>query len=90
MDQECPGICSVVGGSHITTYDGKTFSFNGNCDYILTKGTETSDADGCCKTCEHSNCVRLRNTTQIHVKGCTSIGPIEVTFCSGHCDSQSM
>ncbi|KTG38571.1 hypothetical protein cypCar_00040556 [Cyprinus carpio] len=34
---ECPGICSVVGGSHVTTYDGKTFTFSGNCDYILTK-----------------------------------------------------
>uniref|UniRef100_A0A8C1GCX6 VWFD domain-containing protein n=1 Tax=Cyprinus carpio TaxID=7962 RepID=A0A8C1GCX6_CYPCA len=34
---DCPGICSVVGGSHVTTYDGKTFTFSGNCDYILTK-----------------------------------------------------
>nr|XP_055049039.1 mucin-5AC [Misgurnus anguillicaudatus] len=41
-DVECPGICSVVGGSHITTYDGKTFSFNGNCEYILTKHSDDS------------------------------------------------
>ncbi|KAF4094911.1 hypothetical protein G5714_023989 [Onychostoma macrolepis] len=40
---ECPGICSVVGGSHITTYDGKTFTFSGNCDYILTKHSNDSD-----------------------------------------------
>ncbi|XP_059391918.1 mucin-5B-like [Carassius carassius] len=39
---ECPGICSVVGGSHITTYDGKTFTFSGNCDYILTKHSNNS------------------------------------------------
>ncbi|XP_059391924.1 mucin-5B-like [Carassius carassius] len=40
---ECPGICSVVGGSHVTTYDGKTFTFSGNCDYILTKHSNDSD-----------------------------------------------
>ncbi|XP_056095226.1 mucin-2-like [Rhinichthys klamathensis goyatoka] len=42
-DLECPGICSVVGGSHITTYDGKKFTFNGNCEYILTKHSNDSD-----------------------------------------------
>ncbi|KAK9952106.1 hypothetical protein ABG768_017964 [Culter alburnus] len=40
---ECPGICSVVGGSHVTTYDGKSFTFSGNCDYILTKHSNDSD-----------------------------------------------
>ncbi|XP_039521923.1 mucin-2 isoform X5 [Pimephales promelas] len=40
---ECPGICSVVGGSHVTTYDGKSFTFSGNCDYILTKHSDDSD-----------------------------------------------
>ncbi|KAL1247253.1 hypothetical protein QQF64_022629 [Cirrhinus molitorella] len=39
---DCPGICSVVGGSHVTTYDGKTFTFSGNCDYILTKHSNDS------------------------------------------------
>ncbi|ROL54622.1 Mucin-5B [Anabarilius grahami] len=40
---ECPGICSVVGGSHVTTYDGNSFTFSGNCDYILTKHSNDSD-----------------------------------------------
>ncbi|XP_051548146.1 mucin-2-like [Myxocyprinus asiaticus] len=42
-DLKCPGICFVVGGSHITTYDGKSFTFSGNCDYILTKHSSDSD-----------------------------------------------
>ncbi|TRY87240.1 hypothetical protein DNTS_031749 [Danionella cerebrum] len=34
---DCPGMCSVVGGSHVTTFDGKTFTFGGNCDYVFAK-----------------------------------------------------
>ncbi|KAJ8248888.1 hypothetical protein GJAV_G00228860 [Gymnothorax javanicus] len=33
----CPGQCAVEDGSHVTTYDGKAYTFHGDCYYIITK-----------------------------------------------------
>uniref|UniRef100_A0A4W4FKU3 VWFD domain-containing protein n=1 Tax=Electrophorus electricus TaxID=8005 RepID=A0A4W4FKU3_ELEEL len=32
-----PGVCAVEEGSHFTTYDGKEFTFHGDCYYVLSK-----------------------------------------------------
>ncbi|KAG1928916.1 mucin-2 [Pimephales promelas] len=37
-----PGLCAVEEGSHFTTYDGKEFTFHGDCNYVLSKDCEGS------------------------------------------------
>ncbi|XP_076461744.1 uncharacterized protein LOC143294198 [Babylonia areolata] len=39
---DCPSVCSSVGESHYTTFDGKEYQFQGACDYVLVKSQDDS------------------------------------------------
>lgn len=34
---QTPATCAVEEGSHITTFDGKTYTFHGDCYYTLAR-----------------------------------------------------
>ncbi|XP_056095225.1 mucin-2-like [Rhinichthys klamathensis goyatoka] len=86
--RECPGICSVVGGSHVTTYDGKSFTFSGNCDYILTKHSNDSDIAvvGNLAVCDPARTDTCLNSVTLVISGTTisfsSIGTVAVNGIS--------
>ncbi|XP_039982431.1 mucin-5AC-like [Xiphias gladius] len=39
-EENCPGTCSVEGGAHVNTFDGKLYTFHGECSYVLAKQSD--------------------------------------------------
>ncbi|MCJ8738057.1 hypothetical protein PDJAM_G00031110 [Pangasius djambal] len=58
---------------------------------ICVPGTETTDADGCCMSCTpRSNCYVHTNASVLVHDDCKSTTPVELTSCSGTCDTSSV
>ncbi|XP_051975360.1 intestinal mucin-like protein [Xyrauchen texanus] len=80
--------CHEINGSFVI------FETKKDCPYFnqddCKPGTVRYDINQCCKICEPKNCVLVQNTTNVTANNCKSIGAIELTSCSGHCDTQSM
>uniref|UniRef100_A0A8C0CWR9 VWFD domain-containing protein n=1 Tax=Balaenoptera musculus TaxID=9771 RepID=A0A8C0CWR9_BALMU len=61
QDLPCPGICSVQGGSHISTYDEKLYDVHGDCSYVLTKVSNALTVLAELRRCgltDNENCLR--------------------------------
>ncbi|KAI3376841.1 hypothetical protein L3Q82_000414 [Scortum barcoo] len=81
--------CEKINGHFITKETKTTCPFFNPLD--CEPGTETSDANGCCKMCKlRSVCEVQSKQTVIEVSGCKSTQLVNMTSCSGHCGSSSV
>uniref|UniRef100_H3CHD2 Uncharacterized protein n=1 Tax=Tetraodon nigroviridis TaxID=99883 RepID=H3CHD2_TETNG len=79
--------CENVNG-HLITKETKTSCPPYN-PLDCEPGTETTDQNGCCKSCKVRSVCEVRSEeTVIEVNGCKSTA-LNLTYCSGHCGSSS-
>ncbi|KAG7252128.1 hypothetical protein CRUP_025378 [Coryphaenoides rupestris] len=72
-----------------TAVESKTKCAKYNPDDCVP-GTETTDDEGCCKTCElRSVCKKKTEEVVVEVDGCKNPKPIQVPYCTGTCGSTS-
>uniref|UniRef100_A0A3B4UC19 Uncharacterized protein n=2 Tax=Seriola dumerili TaxID=41447 RepID=A0A3B4UC19_SERDU len=81
--------CENINGQPVTK------ETKSNCPHFnpldCEPGTETTDANGCCKSCKIRSVCEVQNEpTVIEVNGCKSAQPVNMTSCSGHCGSSSI
>ncbi|XP_059209679.1 intestinal mucin-like protein [Centropristis striata] len=81
--------CEKINGQFVTK-ETKT-----SCPYYnpldCEPGTETTDTNGCCKSCKvRSVCEVQSKQTVIEVNNCKTTHPVNMTSCAGHCGSSSI
>ncbi|KAK7930491.1 hypothetical protein WMY93_006886 [Mugilogobius chulae] len=73
-ENNCPATCSVEGGAHINTFDGKSYTFHGDCSYLFIKSEDSQftvlvDLEKCGSadtgTCLRGVTLALYNNTKV-------------------------
>ncbi|XP_041637969.1 mucin-2-like [Cheilinus undulatus] len=46
-EEKCPGHCFLMAGCHIKTFDGKFYTFHGDCSYVMFKVVKCRASERC-------------------------------------------
>uniref|UniRef100_A0A3Q3BGP5 VWFD domain-containing protein n=1 Tax=Kryptolebias marmoratus TaxID=37003 RepID=A0A3Q3BGP5_KRYMA len=69
-EKDCPGICSIRGGAHFSTYDDNNYDFHGECLYVLTKASNGAFSVlgdfAKCESSDKSTCLSAVTLLQNH------------------------